>query len=121
VSNNKKLTTYLVMYPDGMRTVYACDMSEEPTLRELRDAVLPHLRQGAEMEHVSVLKPGSEKHPQRADMFVDELGQLLDLPHNSLASAIYRAAHLLQHPEDDPEALPDIRGPAVLFDRVVWT
>ncbi len=83
-----------------------------PALRALIERALD----GAALEHVTVLW-----QDRRADMFVDEIGVLKDLPYNEEATAIYRANWLAQHPATEPEALPFIAGPAVLFDDIVWT
>jgi hypothetical protein len=53
-------------------------------------------------------------------MFVDEDGHGRERPRNEAATTIYRANWLRQHPGVDPETLPWIAGPAVLFDRRVW-
>ncbi len=62
---------------------------------------------------------------QRRDMFVSEYGRLQmpgrgPLPRNERATAIYRTLALVQAPATDPERLPWIAGPAVLFERRVW-
>lgn len=80
---------------------------------------------------------------QPLDMFVDDSGapMLLEwqdvactkaaltrkgkgLPRNEAATAIYRRATILGRTaikyDGDPETLPAIYGPAVLFDRRVW-
>lgn len=96
------------------------DWPEEPDYREMKALIEPILG-GAELEHVYVLHDG-----RRHDMFVDEFSASnvkpgYPLPRNDRATEIYRANWLSQHPEDDPEDLPDICGPAVLFHRIVWT
>lgn len=48
-------------------------------------------------------------------MYIDALCHLKDLPRNELATALYRAEYLAEHPEIGPESLPFIAGPAVLF------
>lgn len=90
------------------------DLPEVPGFDALRRVVEP-LLDGARLEHVTVLHEG-----RRADMFVDEIGQLKGLPRNDEATGIYRNNWLTRHPGTDPEALPTIVGPAVLFDRRVW-
>ena len=54
------------------------------------------------------------------DMFVDEMGALRRLPRNDAATRIYRNGFLSKRPDDDPEKLPYIAGPAVVFLRPVW-
>jgi hypothetical protein len=109
-------TTIKIFRPDG--TVEERDVSDtmtaEPGYSALRDLITP-LLDGRNMEHVSVLHDG-----QRADMFVDEEGHLLGLPRNEAATTIYRNNWLTQHPDVDPETIPFIVGPAVLFSRRVW-
>jgi len=86
-----------------------------PSLDDLRKAVLPQLN-ATYFEHVNVLFEGAA-----ADMFVDETGHHSHRPRNELATMIYRAAWLDAHPADDPEDLPWIAGPAVVFGRRVWS
>lgn len=88
----------------------------EPSFADLKKAVLPHLDGAEYFEHVNVLFEGGP-----ADMFVDEIGHKKQLSRNELATAIYRAAWLDEHPTDHPESLPWIAGPAVLFGRRVWS
>lgn len=52
-------------------------------------------------------------------MFVDEMGALKRLPRNDAATKIYRNSFLSKRPDDDPEKLPLIAGPAVVFLRRV--
>lgn len=75
-----------------------------------------------EIEHVAVLYNG-----QRRDMFVGETSAT-NARHirNVRATAIYRNATLTRDAaltiRRDPEDLPAISGPAVLFpDTIVWT
>ncbi|QOG17538.1 hypothetical protein [Bradyrhizobium sp. SEMIA] len=56
---------------------------------------------------------------QTLDMFVDELGSLKDLPRNERATTLYRGNHLAKNPGADPERLPAVYGPAVLFDEPI--
>ena len=69
------------------------------------------------MEHVSVLFNG-----HRRDMFVGETSAINGRHiRNIRATEIYRANALSQNPGLDPEDLPAISGPAVLFpDVIVW-
>lgn len=102
-------------------------MPPKPSLRDIKIVVLPLLDRGdgvpRDLEHVSVLFQG-----ERADMFVDEVGVNDGLPRNDLATDIYRANWISQHPANalranfDPESLPHIAGTAVLFrGRRVWS
>lgn len=97
----------------------------EPVEQELADGftlgspvavgILRGLLDGADYEHVAVLHDG-----KRADMFVDEESACKGLPRNEAATSVYRCNTLTQRPETDPETLPAIYGPAVLFDVRVW-
>jgi hypothetical protein len=97
-----------------------CRLPRTPAYDELR-AVLdpyferPRTRTGAPFEHVSVLF-----HDAPHDMFVDETGAHDQLPRNEPATAIYRAFWLSVHPDEAPEELPAIYGPAVVTGRRVW-
>ena len=88
---------------------------DKPSYANLK-AVIKPLLDGAGLEHVAVLWNGG-----RRDMFVDECGQLKGLPRNDEATKVYRNNWLTQHPKTDPEAMPWIAGPAILFDDVVWS
>jgi hypothetical protein len=78
---------------------------------------------GKPFEHVTVLADfaGGENF-RRSDMFVYELGHVIKppLPRNEEATAIYRRNALLHQGYTDPEELPWIAGPAVLFQHIVW-
>lgn len=112
------LTGALILLPDGTRAEGFVDLPEEPSrYSEIRAAIRALLVLGkAYPEHVSVLHES-----KRADMFVHEDGHGDGLPRNEAATAIYRAAWLRDHPADEPETLPWIAGPAVIFDRIVWS
>lgn len=68
------------------------------------------------LEHVSVLVDN-----RRHDMFVDDMGLVKGLARNPAATKIYRAASMWRNPEQDPEQLGFIAGPAILFSRPVWS
>lgn len=113
------LTAYTVLRPDGTREEGSVDWPREPTFEQIKALVGPHLN-GDPLEHVTVLHQG-----QRTDMFVSEYGHLAragrgPLPRNDAATTTYRAAWLSTHPGDNPESMPFIAGPAILFDRRVW-
>jgi hypothetical protein len=115
-------TFYEIITVSGMRLEREVEWPKEPRYELIRDLVCPLLGGGFEpLEHVSVLHNGA-----RADMFVSEIGRQATtergpLPINSVATDIYRANWMKQHPECDPDTLPTIAGVAVLFDRIVWT
>jgi hypothetical protein len=78
---------------------------------------------GYPLEHVTVLADfAGGKNFRRSDMFVNELGHVVKppLPRNEEATAIYRRNALLHQGYTDPEELPWIAGPAVLFEHIVW-
>lgn len=75
---------------------------------------------GEPIEHVTVLADFAGGIDfKRADMFVNEMGHLENLPRNENATVIYRRNALMQG-FDEPEDLPWIAGPAVLFEKIVW-
>ena len=112
----KRTYHFRVIDPDGSVFEHRVEMSRPPTLKEIRAAVMPHLDESENLEHVSVLHDG-----KRADMFVDERGIQYRRQRNDTATRIYRHNWMTRHPECDPEKLPIIVGPAVLFDEIVWT
>ncbi|CCF19137.1 protein of unknown function [Pseudorhizobium banfieldiae] len=69
-------------------------------------------------EHVAVLFEGN-----RRDMFVGETSSINGRHiRNIRGTAIYRNNALTREPGLDPESIPAISGPVVLFpDRIVWT
>jgi hypothetical protein len=74
-------------------------------------------------ERVRVIRSAAEPYrngDEYLDMFVDEDSHGRERPRNEAATTIYRANALRQFPGTDPESLPWIAGPAVLFDRRVW-
>jgi hypothetical protein len=86
---------------------------KRPTFNLIDRLVKPLI--GGSIEHISVLDNG-----QRRDMFVDDEGKKKGLPRNRGATAIYRAHTLTLAPDMDPEDLPEIVGPAVIFARRMW-
>ncbi|MBS7703263.1 hypothetical protein [Chelatococcus asaccharovorans] len=107
-------TVFEILRADGTCETHETDLPAEPGFEALKALIEPHL-EGGRMEHVSVLVQKCH-----CDMFVDEIGLLKDLPRNEAATEVYRANALAWNPEVDPEALPYIAGPAVLFHRRVW-
>lgn len=110
-------TSYQIIPPgDAAAPQVTVRWPKKPGYQLIKALVEPHLG-GEPMEHVTVLCRG-----KRSDMFVSELGRLqlttrAPLPRNERATAIYRTNW---HPGTDPELLPWIAGPAVLFFRRVW-
>lgn len=107
-------TKMIIMKANGTSEEREIDLPEDPGYDVLASLIRP-LLDGADLEHVSVLHDGPK------DMFVDDDGLAKELPRNEAATRVYRNNWLTQHPEDAPETLPEIVGPAVLFpDRRVW-
>jgi hypothetical protein len=109
-------TTYRVFTEEGTSADHEILMGERPVYDELCTVVEPHLG-GARLMHVRVLCPILGKW---TDMFIDDMGALKRLPRNDAATRIYRNGFPPKHPDDDPEKLPYIAGPAVVFLRPVW-
>ena len=86
-----------------------------PGLDKLRAVLAPFFDEP--FEHVAVLFEG-----ERRDMFVGETSTVNGRHiRNIRGTAIYRANALAQYPGTDPETLPAISGPVVLFPgRRVW-
>jgi hypothetical protein len=114
-------TKMLIMRPDAPNHTMEIELVRDPSYDTLRTLLTPII--GCQhIEHVSVLadfKGGLDF--KRADMFVDEDGHAKGLAPNGNATAIYRRNALLHQGVKDPETLSWIAGPAVLFDRIVWT
>lgn len=117
----KKLipTTLTVFRPsdDGREVkieIVRLDLPEDPGYEKL-DKILRPLLNGADLERVNVFHDGAY-----TDMFVDDVGKLKKLPRNDAATNIYRNNWMTHNPGTDPEDLPAIYGPAILFDRKVW-
>ncbi|PZU95495.1 MAG: hypothetical protein DI527_00365 [Chelatococcus sp.] len=107
-------TTITILRPGEAAKTETFDLPREPGYHALKRLVEPHL-DGGSLEHVSVLHDG-----EPTDMFLHDEGALIELPRNEPATAIYRANWLNQNPGADPESVPAIYGPAVLFSRRVW-
>jgi hypothetical protein len=113
-------TRLLVMKPGSPEERRTFELPERPTYNELRE-LLRILLGECDPEHVAVLADfAGGLNFKRADMFVDEMGHPKRLPRNEAATTLYRRATLLRE-EGDPELLDWIAGPAVLFERIVWT
>lgn len=109
------IQTTRILLPElvGERTQEVIDMPAQPNLDQLRRLVESFL-DGQKLEHVAVLWKD-----RRCSMFVGDLSAYTRV-RNVEATAIYRNNWLTQHPGTDPEELPAVSGPAVLFDRNVW-
>lgn len=117
-------TCICIMRPDQPHESRELDLPGKPGYAGLKDLLKP-LLDGADLERVAVLADfsgGTDYQP--TDMFVDEMGTLKRLPRNEAATAIYRRATMMGRSgapkPKDPEDLPAIYGPAILFDRRVW-
>lgn len=97
----------------------------EADYKSLR-AILTPLLDGGDLEHVTVLASFDGKEPLgRMDMFFDETSEIKELPRNEFATKLYRQAAMMGRrpgvkPPKDPDELPAIYGPAVLFESRVW-
>lgn len=116
------ITQMKLMRPGEPDRIIPVDLPEQPGYTRLQAVIEPLL--ASRMEHVTVMADfgGGTKY-QRADMFVDEIGHVRadgPLPRNESATAIYRTNALLREPGRNPESMPWIAGPAILFDRRVW-
>lgn len=107
------ITDYTIMKTDGTTERRSIDWPEEPGFEKIAALVEPIL--GGDLEHVAVLH-----NEVRADMFVDDVGQLKGLPVNKRATDIYRLNWMRQHPGINADSLPSIVGTAILFDRIIW-
>ena len=114
-------TTMLIMTPEGPHSTREVELPIVPSYETLRDLITPII--GCEhVEHVSVLADfAGGTNFKRADMFVDEDGHARRLPRNGAATVIYRRNAIINQGIKDPEELSWIAGPAVLFNRIVWT
>lgn len=112
----KAISTVMhILPPIGTMQTVTIQMRPEPDLAELRKYIEPHL-DGEKLERVAVLWDG-----KRTDMFVGECSAINGrMIRNVRATEIYRNNMLTRHPDMDPETMPAISGPAVLFDRRVW-
>jgi hypothetical protein len=99
---------------DGSRSEETIEVPQAPNRDQLRALVEP-LLDGQRLEHVAVLWDD-----KRCSMFVGETSTIDGLPFNAEATKVYRNNWMTRHPDADPDELPEIRGPAVLFDRNVW-
>jgi hypothetical protein len=115
-ATQKVETTYRVFAEEGTFIDHEILMAERPIYDELRNVVEPHIG-GARLMHVRVLCPVLGKW---TDMFIDDMGALKRLPRNDAATKIYRNGFLSKRPDDDPEKLPYVAGPAVVFLRPLW-
>ncbi|WP_316172096.1 MULTISPECIES: hypothetical protein [unclassified Bradyrhizobium] len=120
-------TRYRVVLPDHAELVESaiCELlwPQVPGYSRLSQ-LIPALVEGR-LEHVAVLSDfdGGDSFV-RSDMFVNEDFRQHGLRRNELATTIYRRATLSGRSgspvPEDPEELPEIGGPTVLFDRQVW-
>lgn len=108
-------TKYDVLIPGQPAETRTADLPAEPTWDQIKAVIQPIIGEKQNAEHVTILLDG-----KRSDMFVDEDGHAFRLPHNPAATEHYRRNWLTQHPEQDPETLPFIVGPAIVFHRRIW-
>jgi hypothetical protein len=111
-------TKYTILVPGQPPREGTVDIPMQPSYGNLKTAVVPMLRTviDGSWEHVTImLEDGS-----RSDMFVDEHFVAKRLPLNPEATAHYRRATLTQEPGTNPNGMPAILGPAVVFHRQIW-
>lgn len=110
-------TIHYVLIPVlGARQEFGIDgWTDRQASNLLQSFIRPHFDE--DYEHVAVLFEG-----HRRDMFVGGTSAINGRHiRNVRATEIYRANALSQNPRLDPESLPAISGPAVLFpDRIIW-
>jgi hypothetical protein len=115
-------TLMLIMEPEASHEVREVELPIHPSYETLRDLLTPII--GCKhIEHVTVLADTTFKGTldfKRADMFVDEDGHEKKRPLNGAATAIYRRNAIINQGAK-AEDLSWIAGPAVLFNRIVWT
>lgn len=108
-------TEFTIIRANGDEETRSAELPADPDYFQLKALINPIIGERNDFERVAVL------HKDKAvDMFVDENGQLKGLPRNERATAIYRNNYLKQNPGTNPETLPWIVGPAVVFSRRVW-
>lgn len=108
-------TKYTLLCPGELPVERSARLSARPSVAEL-DALIRPLLNGADLERVNVFWEG-----RYTDMFVDTMSVQIGLDRNDAATEIYRNNWLThQDPKADPETLPAVYGPAVLFARRVW-
>lgn len=115
-------TEYQIIGLNGIATLHKIEWPREPDFTVIRDLVEPLIqtpgKPHAYIEHVRVWHEGTY-----CSMFVDDMGQLKNLPINEAATAIYLANAKEHDPEVYQACLESgtyIHGPAVLFTRNVW-
>ena len=106
-------TNYTVFHPDGSELKGALDWPEFPS-RELVSEFVETILPASALE----LMPLEIHHDHMiSDMFVKaDYHQ----PRNESATTVYRQNYIVHNPGTNPESLPFIAGPAVLFYRKVW-
>ncbi len=117
-------TGYTILRRDLAHEQRTVDLPEKPDYRalcNLIEALLDPERREP-IERVNVYLVNEDRY---TDMFVSEEGKIAKtwrapLPRNEDATVIYRANIVAHKPSTDPESLPFIVGPAVLFSRRVW-
>jgi hypothetical protein len=114
-------TKMLIMTPEAVHATREVELPIHPGYETLRDLLAPIL--GCKYpEHFTVLADFTGGVAfRRADMFVDEDGHAKKRPRNEAATLIYRRNALMHQGVKDPESISWIAGPAVLFNRIVWS
>lgn len=113
-------TEYEIIGVDSIAKTGKIEWPKAPDFVMIRDFVEPLIQTKGQpqayIEHVRVWHAG-----EYCSMFVDDMGQLKNLPINEAATLIYNA-NLKQHDPELAASLGEspIHGPAVLFHRNVW-
>jgi len=113
----------LINRPSYPSYLVLIDLPRSPGHMLLVELLQP-LLDGGRLEHVQVYTGDAPFRGRRfyRDMFVDEERHRKNLPRNETATALSRHDALMHEPPSDPESLPWIAGPAVLFpERRVWS
>jgi hypothetical protein len=114
-------TKMLIMTPEAVHATREVELPIHPDYGTLRDLLVPIINCRF-IEHVNVLADfDGGMDFKRADMFVDEDGHAKKRPRNEAATLIYRRNAILHQGVKDPEEISWIAGPAVLFNRIVWS
>ena len=109
-------TAYTILRPGALPERGAIDWPKYPGWKRIGAFMVPLLGLGRNYMHMAVLY-----REKKADMFVDDRGDVDGLPVNEEATKLARAYHLKHNPGVAAADLPAVYGVAALFDREVWS
>lgn len=111
-------TKYTILIPGEPARDASVDVPVQPSYGDFKRTIGPILTANipGEWEHVTIMLPDGN----RSDMFVDENFLARGLPRNPEATEHYRRATMTREPKTNPEDLPPILGPAIVFHRRIW-